>query len=99
MSVCAVAHKYGRNEYSTHAIKVHENEVHGGVAVSAFLATKVTSQVQDMALVKTKKALNLWLEDKNQKHVAMDGSFSCHKSLSLCDHCKLSTTVGNQQGI
>uniref|UniRef100_A0A7M4FRB8 HTH psq-type domain-containing protein n=1 Tax=Crocodylus porosus TaxID=8502 RepID=A0A7M4FRB8_CROPO len=69
MSVSNVTHKYGHNEFSIYAIKIQEREIRQAVASSAPITAKVTSQVHDKTLVKAEKALNLWLEDKNRKHL------------------------------
>ncbi|XP_065265437.1 tigger transposable element-derived protein 1-like [Emys orbicularis] len=44
------------------------------VPSSAPITAKVMSQVRNKTLVKTEKALNLWLEDMNRKRVAIDGN-------------------------
>ncbi|CAM4402597.1 unnamed protein product [Caretta caretta] len=43
----------------------------------------MTSQVRDKTLVKTEKALNLWLEDMNRKRVPINGNTLREKALSL----------------
>uniref|UniRef100_A0A452GJZ5 HTH CENPB-type domain-containing protein n=1 Tax=Gopherus agassizii TaxID=38772 RepID=A0A452GJZ5_9SAUR len=73
MSVSNVAHKYGCNE----------SKIRQAVASSAPITAKVTSQVRDKTLVKTEKALNLWLEDMNRKCVPIDGNTFREKALSL----------------
>ncbi|CAM5156177.1 unnamed protein product [Eretmochelys imbricata] len=83
MSVSNVACKYGRNESSIRAIKIREREIRQAVASSAPITAKVTSQVHDKTLVKTEKALNLWLEDMNRKSVSVDGNTLREKAPSL----------------
>uniref|UniRef100_A0A452HAE5 HTH CENPB-type domain-containing protein n=1 Tax=Gopherus agassizii TaxID=38772 RepID=A0A452HAE5_9SAUR len=83
MSIANVARKYGRNEYSIHAIKIRETEIRQAVASSAPVTAKVTSQVRDKTLVKTEKALNLWLGDMNRKCVPINGNMLREKALSI----------------
>ncbi|KYO43902.1 hypothetical protein Y1Q_0012870 [Alligator mississippiensis] len=83
MLVSNVAHKYGRNESSIHAIKIQEREICQAVASSAPITGKVTSQARDKTLVKTEKALNLWLEEVNRKHVPINYNTLREKALSL----------------
>ncbi|XP_042236585.1 uncharacterized protein LOC121875908 [Homarus americanus] len=52
------------------------------------LEEKVTSQVSDIPLVKVEKALNIWVEDMNQKHVPIDGNMLREKAPSLYDQFK-----------
>jgi hypothetical protein len=88
MSVSNVVRKYGRNESSIHAIKIREREIRQAVALSAPITAKVTSQVHDKTLVKTEKALNLWLEDMNHKCVPIDSNVLQEKTLSLYTQLK-----------
>ncbi|KYO43516.1 hypothetical protein Y1Q_0013559 [Alligator mississippiensis] len=83
MSVSNVARKYGCNKSSIRAIKIREREIRQAVASSAPIIAKVTSQARDKTLVKTEKALNLWLEDMNHKHVPTNGNMLREKALSL----------------
>ncbi|CAM5112945.1 unnamed protein product [Natator depressus] len=83
MSVSNVARKYGCNKSSIRAIKIREREIHQAMASSAPITAKVTSQVHDKTLEETEKALNLWLEDMNRKHVPIDGNMLQEKALSL----------------
>jgi transposase-like protein len=83
ISVGKVARKYGRNESSIRAIKIREREIRQAVALNAPITAKVTSQVRDKTLVKTEKALNLWLKDMNRKCVPIDGSVLREKALGL----------------
>ncbi|CAM4542622.1 unnamed protein product [Caretta caretta] len=83
MTVSNVACKYGHNESSIPAIKIREREIHQAVASSAPITAKVTTQVRDKTLVKTEKALNLWLEDMNRKRIPIDGNTLREKALSL----------------
>ncbi|KAG6933685.1 tigger transposable element derived 1, partial [Chelydra serpentina] len=94
MSVASVARKYGRNESSIRAIKIRETEIRQAVASSAPRTAKVTSQVRDKALVKTEKALNLWLEDMNRKHVPINGTMLQEKALSIYAMFKPPTEEG-----
>ncbi|CAM5145614.1 unnamed protein product [Eretmochelys imbricata] len=83
MLVSNVARKYGHNESSIRAIKIQEREIRQAVASSVPITAKVMSQVRDKTLVKTEKALNLWLEDMNRKRVPIDGNTLQEKALSL----------------
>uniref|UniRef100_A0A8C3RZC2 HTH CENPB-type domain-containing protein n=1 Tax=Chelydra serpentina TaxID=8475 RepID=A0A8C3RZC2_CHESE len=53
------------------------------MASSAPITAKVTSQVREKALVKTEKALNLWLEDMNCKRVPINGNMLQEKALGI----------------
>ncbi|KAM7167732.1 tigger transposable element-derived protein 1-like [Macrochelys suwanniensis] len=94
MSVASVARKYSRNESSIRAIKIIETEIRQAVASSAPKTAKVTSQVREKALVKTEKALNLWLEDMNRKRVPMNGTMLQEKALSIYAMFKPPTEEG-----
>ncbi|KYO35403.1 tigger transposable element-derived protein 1-like [Alligator mississippiensis] len=94
MSVSNVVHKYGCNESSIHAIKIREREIHQAVASSAPVTAKVTSQVRDKTLVNIEKALTLWLEDMNRKHVPVGGNTLREKALSLYAPFKPPTEEG-----
>uniref|UniRef100_A0A670KEN1 HTH psq-type domain-containing protein n=1 Tax=Podarcis muralis TaxID=64176 RepID=A0A670KEN1_PODMU len=59
MSICAVAHKFGRNESSI-------------VAASTPTTAKVPRYVQDEAMGKAHEALNLWLEDMTLQRIPID---------------------------
>uniref|UniRef100_A0A8C0HD69 HTH psq-type domain-containing protein n=1 Tax=Chelonoidis abingdonii TaxID=106734 RepID=A0A8C0HD69_CHEAB len=83
MSIANVARKYSHNESSIHTIKIRETEICQAVTSSAPVTAKVTSQVRDKTLVKTKKALNVWLEDMNCKHVPINGNTLREKVLSI----------------
>ncbi|CAM4587995.1 unnamed protein product [Caretta caretta] len=83
MSASNVARKYGHIKPSICAIKIREREIRQAVASSAPITAKVTSQVRDKTLVKTEKALNLWLEHMNHKHVPIDGNTLREKALNL----------------
>lgn len=72
-----------RNESSIRAIKSREKDIRQAVALSLPKTSKVTSQVRDKTLVKTEKAINLWLEDMNRKRVPIDGRTIREKALSL----------------
>uniref|UniRef100_A0A674IYE4 HTH CENPB-type domain-containing protein n=1 Tax=Terrapene triunguis TaxID=2587831 RepID=A0A674IYE4_9SAUR len=52
--------------------KIREREICQAVASSAPITAKVMSQVWYKTLVKTEKALNLWLEDMNCKRVPIN---------------------------
>uniref|UniRef100_A0A8C0QQL1 HTH psq-type domain-containing protein n=1 Tax=Chelonoidis abingdonii TaxID=106734 RepID=A0A8C0QQL1_CHEAB len=71
VSVSNMAHKYSHNESSIRAIKIREREIRQAMASSAPITAKVTNQVHDKTLVKTEKALNLWLKDMNRKLLQM----------------------------
>ncbi|CAM4700630.1 unnamed protein product [Lepidochelys kempii] len=83
MLVSKVARKYGRNEPSICAIKFREREIHQAVSSSAPITAKMMSQVRDKTLIRTEKALKLWLEDMNRKCVPIDGNTLREKALSL----------------
>ncbi|CAM5161808.1 unnamed protein product [Natator depressus] len=83
MSVSNMVRKYGCNKCSIRAIKIREREISQAMASSAPITAKVTSQVRDKTLVKTEKALNLWLDNMNHKRVPIDGNTLREKALSL----------------
>ncbi|KAG6931440.1 tigger transposable element derived 1, partial [Chelydra serpentina] len=76
------------------AIKIREREIHQAVASSALITAKVTSQVREKDLVKTEKALNLWLEDMNRKRVPINGTMLQEKALSIYAMFKPPTEEG-----
>ncbi|CAM4695367.1 unnamed protein product [Lepidochelys kempii] len=71
------------NMATMNAIKIREREIRQAVASSTPITAKVTSQMHDKTLVKTEKALNLWLEDMNRKRVPINGNTLQEKALSL----------------
>lgn len=85
MSATKVGRKIGKNESSIRAIKLKEAEIHANVKAEPTIAKRIFV-VRDVALVKTEKALNIWLEDMNQKHVPVDGAVLQEKALSLYQH-------------
>lgn len=74
-----------RNESSIRTIKQKEAGIRGSVSAAATRG-KIVSLVPDKELAKTEKALNVWLEDKSQKHIPVDGKMMCEKALSLCEY-------------
>ncbi|XP_042228054.1 tigger transposable element-derived protein 1-like [Homarus americanus] len=94
MSVAAVAQRKGRNESSVRSIKIREKEIRETVSKSASFTAKVTSQVRDVTLVKVEKALNIRVEDMNQKHIPIDGNMLREKALSLYDQFKSEVPQG-----
>lgn len=56
---------YGKNKSSTHDIVKKEKEIPASFAITS-QAAKVTATVYSECLVKMKKALNLWVEDRNK---------------------------------
>jgi hypothetical protein len=65
-----------------------ERQIRQAVALSAPITAKVTSQMHDKTLVKTEKALNLWLTDMNRKCVPIDGNVLREKALRLYTQLK-----------
>jgi hypothetical protein len=59
---------YGKNESSIREVVKNEKKIWSSFAVATHTA-KVTSTVRDTVLVKMEKALNLWVEDMNRKHM------------------------------
>nr|KAF6474742.1 hypothetical protein HJG63_010911 [Rousettus aegyptiacus] len=57
---------------------------------------KIVAKVCDKCLVKMEKALNLWVEDMNRKHILIDPNMLCQKALNLYeDFRKGSPEVSN----
>lgn len=56
---------YGKNKSSTHDIVKKEKEIPASFAITS-QAVKVTATVYSECLVRMKKALNLWVEDRNK---------------------------------
>ncbi|CAF2050242.1 unnamed protein product [Rotaria magnacalcarata] len=72
-SISSVAKQYSRNESSIRAIKCREKQIREAVctaSVSCF--AKKTSHVRDRALIKTERALLIYLEDMNKRRVPCD---------------------------
>ncbi|CAM4653484.1 unnamed protein product [Lepidochelys kempii] len=64
------------------------------MASSAPITAKLMSHVRDKILVKTEKALNLWLEDMNRKRMPIDGNTLREKALRLYALFKPPTEAG-----
>ncbi|XP_062817880.1 tigger transposable element-derived protein 1-like isoform X2 [Anolis carolinensis] len=81
-SCAEVAKMYSKNESSIREIMRKEKEIRASVAVLPQTA-KVTSTLRDKYLVKTEKALNLWIEDMNREGIPIDGNVLRQKALSI----------------
>nr|XP_060643975.1 tigger transposable element-derived protein 1-like [Anolis sagrei ordinatus] len=81
-SCAEVAKMYNKNESSIREIMRKEKEIRTSVAVLPQTA-KVTSTLRDKYLVKTEKALNLWIEDMNREGIPIDGNVLRQKALSI----------------
>ncbi|KAM5262115.1 general transcription factor II-I isoform 5-T5 [Hipposideros larvatus] len=81
-SYAEVAKIYCKNESSIREIVKKEKEIRASFAVAPQTA-KVTATVRDKCLVKMEKALSLWVEDMNRKHVPVDSTVLRQKALSL----------------
>ena len=86
ISSVGVGLEVSRNESSIRTVKQKEAGICGSVSAAATRG-KIVSLVPDKELAKTEKALNVWLEDKSQKHIPVDGKVMCEKALSLCEPC------------
>lgn len=59
-----------------------EKEIRASFAVTSNCQSYAAA-VRDKCLVKMKKALHLWVEDRNRKCVLMGGNLLCPKAVSL----------------
>lgn len=75
-------------------MKIQEKEIYVAEAASAPETVNVMNQVCSQALVKTEKALNLWLEDVNCKHVSIEGVTLWQKALTRYAQSKPSIKCG-----
>lgn len=85
MSASEVGRKFGKNESSIRTIKQKEAEIRANVRVDPTTA-KRASLVRDKVLVKTEKALRMWLEELTQEYIPVDGAVVREKALSLYAH-------------
>ncbi|XP_066468312.1 uncharacterized protein [Tiliqua scincoides] len=94
-SYSEVARMYGKNESSIREMVKNGEKIRSSFALAPQTA-KVTSTVRDKALLKMEKALNLWVEEMNRKHVPLDGKVLRQKALSLYEDFKKESTEGRE---
>lgn len=86
MSYAACSREYGVNESTVRYIKKNEKEIRQAVINSAPTTAKVTQHVRDGIIIKTEKALNIWIEDLNRRHIPVDTNSIRDKAKSLYEH-------------
>lgn len=69
MSYTACSRVYGENESTVRYIKKNEKEIRQAMINSAPTTAKVTQHVSDGVIIKTEKALNIWIEDLNRRNI------------------------------
>ena len=86
MSYAACGREFGVNESTVRSIKKCEKDIRQAVMNSVPAAAKVTQRVRDITLIKMEKALNIWIEDLNQRNIPVDSYLIKDKAKTLYDH-------------
>ena len=82
-SAASVGRLYGVNESTVRTIRKSEATIRSSVAAGTSKSAKVSFMPRDKCLVKMEKALALWMDDMEQRHVPMDTNIVKSKALSL----------------
>ena len=91
-----VGRMYGKNESSIRTIKSQAAAIRSSVRVAP-QTSKTVQMVRDSVLIKTERALNLWVEDMIRKHVPLDGNIMREKAKSLYEHYVQEVPVGERK--
>lgn len=83
-SFASVARFFDVNESTVRSIKKSEEKIRNSIA-STSLSAKI---VRDPAIEKMEAALSLWIEDRNQKRVPLNGPLIRDKAMRLYAHFK-----------
>lgn len=86
MTYAACSRVYGLNESTVRYIKKNEKEIRQAVINSAPTTAKVTQHARDGVIIKTKKALNIWIEDLNRRNIPLDTHSIRDEGKSLYEH-------------
>ena len=91
-----VGRMFGKNESSIRTIKSQAAAIRSSVRVAP-QTSKTVQMVRDSVLIKTERALNLWVEDMIRKHVPLDGNIMREKAKSLYEHYVQEVPVGERK--
>ncbi|XP_012156546.1 uncharacterized protein LOC105664779 [Ceratitis capitata] len=96
----AVGKKFGIHEATIRTIKKSEAAIRESVCSGTEISVKSTSYIRDALKEKMEKALVLWIEDKSQKRMPVDGIAIKQTALRIYKRVKelqSSTTVQSKQ--
>ena len=82
-SAASVGRFFGVNESTVRTIKKSEATIRSSVAAGTSKSAKVSFMPRDRNMVKMEKALSLWMDDMEQRHVPMDTNLVKNKAFSL----------------
>ena len=71
---------HSKNKFSIHEIMMEKKKKE---IQASFAAEPQTAKIMDKCLVKMEKALNLWMDNRNTKHISSDGCGLHQKAQSL----------------
>ena len=79
------SHSFNINESTVKSIKKNEAAIRGSVTASAPASAKTVCQVWNKSLEETESALNIWIEDMNQKQVPLSSGSVQAKVKTILD--------------
>lgn len=93
-----LARRHNINESSIRRIKLNAEKIKSSVACSTPLSSKTTKKIRNSVIEKTEKLLSLWIEDQNQKRMAISSGIIRSKALSIFDHLKKEEQSSSNSG-
>ena len=86
MSNSACGREFGINESTVRTIKAAEKQIRHAVVSCTPTSAKVTQHVRNDSVVQMEKALNVWIEDMNRRHVPVDSNGIREKAKKMYDY-------------
>lgn len=82
----AVGREFNVGESTVRGIKSIESKIRCSVTAGASISQKKTSHARSPLIEKMEKMLMIWIEDKNQKHMPLNGLSIRLKAKRIYDH-------------
>lgn len=84
----AVGKHFGIHEATIRTIKKNETAIRKSVCSGTTISAKSSSYIRDVVKEKMEKALVIWIEDKSQKRIPVDGTTIKQTALRIYKHIK-----------
>lgn len=84
----AVGNHFGIHEATIRTIKKNETAIRKSVCSGTKISAKSSSYIRDVVKEKMEKALVIWIEDKSQKRIPVDGMTIKQTALRIYKHIK-----------
>lgn len=96
--IAAAGREFNLAESTVRTIKKNEDKIRAAVAAGSSVSLKKTSHARDPDMEKMEKCLCIWVEEKSQKNMPLDGNAIRQKAVRILQHLKANqaTSSANQ---